>query len=80
MFLRTTKQKLKSGTELQHYQLAESIWDKKKKRSRTNIIYNFGQNMIDESAIQISDAQIQVPGFNKALTFRTDERFKDMLD
>ena len=36
--------------------------------------------MIDESAIEISDAQIQVPGFSKALTFRTDERFKDMLD
>lgn len=43
MFLRTSKQKLKDGSELEHYQLAESTWDPIKKRSKTTIIYNFGR-------------------------------------
>ena len=59
---------------------AAEAYNQRALKGRLDIIYNFGQNMIDESAISISDAQIQVPGFNKALTFRTDERFKDMLD
>ena len=59
---------------------AAEAYNQRALKGQLDIIYNFGQNMIDESAIQISDAQIQVPGFNKALTFRTDERFKDMLD
>ena len=59
---------------------AAEAYNQRALKGQLDIIYNFGQNMIDESAISISDAQIQVPGFNKALTFRTDERFKDMLD
>tara|TARA_R100001198_G_scaffold93750_1_gene75376 strand:- start:1256 stop:3163 length:1908 start_codon:yes stop_codon:yes gene_type:complete len=59
---------------------AAAAYDQRALKGQLDIIYNFGQNMIDESAIEISDAQIQVPGFSKALTFRTDERFKDMLD
>lgn len=49
MFLRVTKQKLKTGTEIQHYQLAESVWERQKKRSRTNIVYNFGR--VDDPAV-----------------------------
>ena len=59
---------------------AAEAYNQRALKGQLDIIYNFGQNMIDETAISISDAQIQVPGFNKALTFRTDERFKDMLD
>ena len=59
---------------------AAEAYNQRALKGQLDIIYNFGQNMIDESAISISDAQIQVPGFNKALTFRTDERFRDMLD
>ncbi|MAQ52110.1 MAG: beta-ketoacyl synthase [Pseudomonas sp.] len=59
---------------------AAEAYNQRALKGQLDIIYNFGQNMIDEAAISISDAQIQVPGFNKALTFRTDERFKDMLD
>ena len=58
---------------------AAEAYNQRALKGQLDIIYNFG-NMIDESALSISDAQIQVPGFNKALTFRTDERFKDMLD
>ena len=49
MFLRVTKQKLKGGTEIKHYQLAESVWERQKKRSRTSIVYNFGR--VDDPAV-----------------------------
>lgn len=43
MFLRVARQTLKSGAVIEHYQLAESVWDRQKKRSRTNVIYDFGR-------------------------------------
>ena len=43
MFLRESRQKLADGTTISHYQLAESVWDKTKKRARTRIVYNFGR-------------------------------------
>jgi hypothetical protein len=43
MFLRVSRQKLKDGSLVEHYQLAESLWDAQRKRSRTNILYNFGR-------------------------------------
>jgi hypothetical protein len=43
MYLRLSKQRLKNGSVIEHYQLAESAWDRQKKRSRTSIVYNFGR-------------------------------------
>jgi transposase len=43
MFLRTTTQKRKDGSTLTHAQLAESLWDKDRKRSDTRVIYNCGR-------------------------------------
>lgn len=43
MYLRESRQKLVDGTIIAHYQLAESVWDKRKKSSSTNIVYNFGR-------------------------------------
>jgi hypothetical protein len=43
MFLRTSRQRLKSGKVIEHYQLVESVWQRKTKKSRTHIIYNFGR-------------------------------------
>lgn len=43
MFLRESKQKLANGRVISHFQLAESVWDKTKKRSRTRIVYSFGK-------------------------------------
>ena len=43
MFLRVTRQKLASGKMIAHYQLAESTWDREKRQSRVNILYNFGR-------------------------------------
>ena len=49
MFLRVSKQRLKSGTVLESYQLAESVWERRKKSARTNIVYNFGR--VDDPAV-----------------------------
>ena len=38
MFLRVSRQKLKGGEVIEHYQLAESVWERQTKRSRTNIV------------------------------------------
>ena len=43
MFLRVSRQKLKSGKVIENYQLAESVWQRKTKKPRTNIVYNFGR-------------------------------------
>ncbi len=43
MYLRVSRQKLKDGSLIEHYQLAESVWERQKKRSRTNIVYSFGR-------------------------------------
>jgi hypothetical protein len=43
MFLRVSKQKLKNGNVIEHYQLAESVWERQKQRAKTNIVYNFGR-------------------------------------
>ena len=57
-----------------------AAYDERALKGQLDIIYNFGQGMIDEQGIEISDAHISIPGFSKKLTFRKDERFKDMLD
>jgi hypothetical protein len=44
-----SKQKLKSGAVIEHYQLAESVWERNAKRSRTNIVYSFGR--VDDPAV-----------------------------
>jgi hypothetical protein len=43
MFLRVSRQRLKSGKVIENYQLAESVWERKTKRARTRIVYNFGR-------------------------------------
>jgi len=43
MYLRQTKQRRADGTTITHYQLAESRWNKEKKRSETRIVCNCGR-------------------------------------
>jgi hypothetical protein len=49
MFLRVSKQRLRSGAVIEHFQLAESVWDRQKKRSRTHVLYSFGR--VDDPAV-----------------------------
>ena len=43
------------------------------------VIYNFGQGMIDEAELGVSDKGIQVPGFEQFLSYESDNRFGDMV-
>ena len=45
-----------------------------------DVIYNFGNDMIDDSDIRITQEQISIPGFTQPLVFGRDQRFSDMLD
>jgi len=49
MFLRVSRQRLRNGAVLEHFQLAESVWDRQKKRSRTQVLYSFGR--VDDPAV-----------------------------
>jgi len=43
MYLRTTPRKNKDGSVVRYLQLAHNVWDPVEKRSRTQVIYNFGR-------------------------------------
>lgn len=51
MFLRVTHQRRADGSKLAHLQIAESEWDKQKKRSKTRILHNIGR-ADDEEVIE----------------------------
>ncbi|MFV3370527.1 beta-ketoacyl synthase [Pseudomonas sp. NY15435] len=55
-------------------------YDEAATQGRFEIIYNFGNDMIDEQSIEISDQGIQVPGFSQTIAYKKDARFSDMLD
>ena len=57
-----------------------SEYDQRATQGQFDVIYNFGQDMIDESQIHIDQHGIQIPGFEQLLTYRQDTRFTDMLD
>ncbi|WP_339650982.1 beta-ketoacyl synthase [Halopseudomonas pelagia] len=58
---------------------AAQAYDQRALKGQLDIIYNFGQNMIDDKHIEITRDHIRVPGFNKPLVFRKDDRFGDMI-
>ena len=43
MYLRSTPRRNKDGTEVRYLQLAHNVWDPAAKRSRVQVIYNFGR-------------------------------------
>ncbi|MCP1645203.1 acetoacetyl-[acyl-carrier protein] synthase [Pseudomonas citronellolis] len=49
-------------------------------KGQFDIIYNFGNDMIDDRDIRISAEEMSVPGFAQPLVYKKDERFSDMLD
>jgi acetoacetyl-[acyl-carrier protein] synthase len=55
-------------------------YDEQALQGRFDILYNFGQDMIDDHAIELSEEGIKLPGFSQAIRFKKDERFSDMLD
>jgi len=59
--------------------VAAQEYDRRALKGQLDVIYNFGENMIDDSQIQISGSEMRIPGFSQSLVFRKDDRFKDML-
>lgn len=55
-------------------------YDEQALKGQFDILYHFGQGMIDDHAIELSSEGIKVPGFRQAIRFKKDERFSDMLD
>ena len=43
MYLRSTPQRNKDGSEVRYLQLAHNVWDPAAKRSRVQVVYNFGR-------------------------------------
>ncbi|WP_150304828.1 beta-ketoacyl synthase [Pseudomonas saliphila] len=59
---------------------AAQAYDQRATKGQLEVIYKFGQDMIDDRQIEISTEQMTVPGFSQPLVFRKDDRFSDMLD
>ncbi|KAF1056406.1 MAG: Beta-ketoacyl-[acyl-carrier-protein] synthase FabY [Pseudomonas delhiensis] len=59
---------------------AASAYDAQATLGQFDIIYNFGNDMIDEHAIEIGRDSMHIPGFRQPLVYKKDARFSDMLD
>ncbi|MFI8745799.1 beta-ketoacyl synthase [Pseudomonas sp. NPDC077186] len=59
---------------------AAAAYDSQALLGQLDIIYNFGNDMIDDQAISITTEEVKVPGFDQPLVFKKDERYRDMLD
>ncbi|MGE8361778.1 beta-ketoacyl synthase [Pseudomonas sp.] len=59
---------------------AAQAYDAQALRGQLDIIYNFGNDLIDDTAIEIGTEQISIPGFSQPLVFKQDDRYADMLD
>ncbi|MGS2717566.1 beta-ketoacyl synthase [Eionea flava] len=44
------------------------------------IRYGFGQNMVDETTIEITKTKIHVPGYGEAIDLSNENIYKDMID
>lgn len=52
MYLRSTKRSRKDGSKVEYLQLAHNHWDPQKKRSRVEVIHNFGRaDQLDRDAL-----------------------------
>ena len=59
---------------------AALAYEQRALQGQLDVIYNFGQDMIDDHQIEISLDRMTIPGFDQPLLFRKDDRFTDMLD
>jgi len=50
MYVRTTPRRNKDGSVVRYLQLAHNVWDPVKKRSRTEVLYNFGREDAESRA------------------------------
>ncbi|WP_147170931.1 beta-ketoacyl synthase [Pseudomonas sp. SJZ079] len=67
-------------TRREQTRAAAQEYDQQALQGQLQIIYNFGNDLIDDKAIEIDTAQLKVPGFAQPLVFKKDDRYSDMLD
>ncbi|WP_339721937.1 beta-ketoacyl synthase [uncultured Paraglaciecola sp.] len=56
-----------------------NVYDHKANQGQFDTIYHFGQDLIDENNIQMTNEEIRVPGFAKPINLKITNRFKDMI-
>lgn len=60
-------------------QAVASQYDQAAARGEYQTIYKFGQDMIDEKQLSISDTEIRLPGFSKSVNLDIPNYFDDMI-
>ncbi|MBR9911919.1 MAG: beta-ketoacyl synthase [Gammaproteobacteria bacterium] len=55
-------------------------YDRAATHGQFNIVYNFGEQLIDDKAMTISDARITIPGLDKPIEYKACDRYQDMRD
>lgn len=55
-------------------------YDRAATNGELSVIYKFGENMIDESAITLSADQLTIPGFSNSVDLNFSSPYGDMLD
>jgi len=54
-------------------------YDDKASKGDLQVIYRFGEDMIDESKIELNDKSLVMPGFKHKIELPQDNPFKDMF-
>lgn len=54
-------------------------YDQAALKGQFDTIYHFGEGLIDESQIELSQTSVKLPGFAQPIELATQSRFKDML-
>jgi Transposase DDE domain len=81
MYLRSTPRRNKDGTEVRYLQLAHNVWDPAAKRSKVQVVYNFGrEDTANREALQrlvASVSRFLEPGKALAAAAGDDLEFTD---
>jgi len=56
-----------------------NAYDEKASKGDLNVIYRFGEKMIDESEIKLSDKAIAMPGYKNEIPLPQHNPFSDMF-
>ena len=55
-------------------------YDQQALHGQFNVIYNFGENLIDEAELKITSCGVSVPGLENSIEYRCNDRYRDMRD
>ena len=59
---------------------AANAYDQQALRGQLDVLYRFGEEMIDEHALQIDDQRVQIPGFAQPVRYPTANPYRDMVE